>query len=31
MYRGEKLGIIIPIKGEELANKGKGKAKKPEK
>ena len=27
MYRGEKLGIIIPVEGEEPA--GKGKAKKP--
>ncbi len=31
MYRGERLGIIIPIEGEELAGKGKGKAKKSEK
>ena len=31
MYRGERLGIIIPIEGEELASKGKGKVKKSEK
>jgi len=31
MYRGERLGKIIPIEGEELASKGKGKVKKSEK
>ena len=28
MRRGRKLGIIIPLKGEKVANKNKGKVKK---
>lgn len=30
MRRGVKLGLIVPIRGEELAGKGEGKAGKPE-